>query len=36
VIDIHYENLLYIAEVAGRRLQLDISRGSPEQVIDGW
>ena len=22
--------------IAGRRLQLGISRGSPEQVIDGW
>jgi alkanesulfonate monooxygenase SsuD/methylene tetrahydromethanopterin reductase-like flavin-dependent oxidoreductase (luciferase family) len=38
-----YENPLYMAEdagaadlIAGGRLQLGISRGSPEQVIDGW
>src|SRR5438034_3725203 len=38
-----YENPLYMAEdagaadlIAGQRLQLGISRGSPEQVIDGW
>src|SRR6266403_79437 len=38
-----YENPFYMAEdagaadlIAGRRLQLGISRGSPEQVIDGW
>jgi alkanesulfonate monooxygenase SsuD/methylene tetrahydromethanopterin reductase-like flavin-dependent oxidoreductase (luciferase family) len=38
-----YENPLYFAEdagaadlIAGGRLQLGISRGSPEQVIDGW
>ncbi len=38
-----YENPLYMAEDAGSadlisqgRLQLGISRGSPEQVIDGW
>jgi len=43
VIDMRYENPLYIAEdagaadlIAGGRLQLGISRGSPEQVIDGW
>ena len=43
VIDMRYENPLYMAEdagaadiVAGHRLQLGISRGSPEQVIDGW
>jgi alkanesulfonate monooxygenase SsuD/methylene tetrahydromethanopterin reductase-like flavin-dependent oxidoreductase (luciferase family) len=43
VIDIRYENPLYMAEdagaadiIAGGRLQLGISRGSPEQVIDGW
>jgi alkanesulfonate monooxygenase SsuD/methylene tetrahydromethanopterin reductase-like flavin-dependent oxidoreductase (luciferase family) len=43
VIDMRYENPFYIAEdagaadlIAGRRLQLGISRGSPEQVIDGW
>jgi alkanesulfonate monooxygenase SsuD/methylene tetrahydromethanopterin reductase-like flavin-dependent oxidoreductase (luciferase family) len=43
VIDMRYENPLYMAEdagaadlVAGGRLQLGISRGSPEQVIDGW
>ena len=38
-----YENPLYMAEdagaadlIAGGRLQLGISRGSPEQVIDGF
>ena len=43
VIDTRYENPLYMAEdagaadiIAGGRLQLGISRGSPEQVIDGW
>ena len=42
VIDMRYENPLYMAEdagaadlIAGGRLQLGISRGSPEQVIDG-
>ena len=39
----HYSNPLTFAEdagaadlIAGGRLQLGISRGSPEQVIDGW
>jgi alkanesulfonate monooxygenase SsuD/methylene tetrahydromethanopterin reductase-like flavin-dependent oxidoreductase (luciferase family) len=43
VIDMRYENPLYMAEDAGSadliaegRLQLGISRGSPEQVIDGF
>ena len=43
VIDMRYENPLYMAEdagaadlIAGGRLQLGLSRGSPEQVIDGW
>src|SRR5918911_1184957 len=43
VIDMRYENPLYMAEDAGAadliasgRLQLGISRGSPEQAIDGW
>ena len=43
VIDMRYENPLYMAETAaaadlisGGRLQLGISRGSPEQVIDGF
>ena len=43
VIDMRYENPHYMAEdagaadlLAGGRLQLGISRGSPEQVIDGW
>ena len=38
-----YENPMYMVEdagaadlIAGGRLQLGISRGSPEQVIDGW
>jgi len=43
VIDMRYENPHYMVEdagaadlIAGGRLQLGISRGSPEQVIDGW
>jgi alkanesulfonate monooxygenase SsuD/methylene tetrahydromethanopterin reductase-like flavin-dependent oxidoreductase (luciferase family) len=43
VIDMRYENPPYMIEDAGSadlisrgRLQLGISRGSPEQVIDGW
>jgi alkanesulfonate monooxygenase SsuD/methylene tetrahydromethanopterin reductase-like flavin-dependent oxidoreductase (luciferase family) len=43
VIDMCYENPLYMAEDAGSadlisrgRLQLGISRGSPEQVIEGY
>nr|WP_246425606.1 LLM class flavin-dependent oxidoreductase [Streptomonospora nanhaiensis] len=43
VIDMRYENPLYMAEdagaadlIAGGRLQLGISRGSPEQVIKGY
>ncbi|MFC7495949.1 MULTISPECIES: LLM class flavin-dependent oxidoreductase [unclassified Nocardioides] len=43
VIDMRYENPLYMAEdagaadlIAGGRLQLGVSRGSPEQVIDGF
>src|SRR5579871_5772660 len=43
VIDMRYENPQYMAEdagaadlIAGGRLQLGISRGSPEQVIEGW
>ncbi|WP_342361825.1 LLM class flavin-dependent oxidoreductase [Terrarubrum flagellatum] len=43
VIDMRYENPPYMAEDAGAadlisrgRLQLGVSRGSPEQVIDGW
>jgi len=43
VIDMRYENPFYMIEDAGAadlisngRLQLGISRGSPEQVIDGW
>src|SRR5690242_243697 len=43
VIDMRYENPFYMAEdagaadlIAGGRLQLGISRGSPEQVVDGW
>src|SRR6202044_3468934 len=42
-IDMRYENPLYMVEdagaaalISGGRLQLGISRGSPEQVIDGW
>ncbi len=43
VIDMRYENPFYMAEdagaadlIAGGRLQLGISRGSAEQVVDGW
>ncbi|WP_154796007.1 LLM class flavin-dependent oxidoreductase [Occultella kanbiaonis] len=43
VIDMRYVNPLAFAEdagaadlIAGGRLQLGISRGSPEQVVDGW
>ena len=43
VIDMRYENPLYMTEdagaadlISGGRLQLGISRGSPEQVIDGF
>ncbi|WP_030170579.1 MULTISPECIES: LLM class flavin-dependent oxidoreductase [Actinomycetes] len=43
VIDMRYENPMYMAEdagsadlISGGRLQLGISRGSPEQVIDGY
>ena len=43
VVDMRYENPPYMIEdasatdlIAGGRLQLGISRGSPEQVIDGW
>ena len=43
VIDMRYENPSYMAEdagaadlIAGGRLQLGISRGSPEQVIEGY
>src|SRR5215469_10858831 len=43
VIDMRYENPMYMAEdagaadvISGGRLQLGISRGSPEQVMDGW
>lgn len=43
VIDMRYENPLYMAEdagaadiIAGGRLQLGISRGSPEQTIEGY
>ena len=43
VIDKRYETPLSMAEdagaadlIAGGRLQLGISRGSPEQVVDGW
>src|SRR4026209_1766117 len=43
VIDMRYENPLYMAEdagaadlISGGRLQLGTSRGSPEQVIDGF
>ena len=43
VIDMRYENPHYMLEdassadlIAGSRLQLGISRGSPEQVIEGW
>lgn len=43
VIDMRYENPMYMTEdagvadlISGGRLQLGISRGSPEQVVDGW
>ena len=43
VIDMRYENPFYMVEdagaadlIGGGRLQLGLSRGSPEQVIDGW
>ncbi|WP_263416343.1 LLM class flavin-dependent oxidoreductase [Terriglobus albidus] len=43
VIDMRYENPHYMAEdacaadlISGGRLQLGLSRGSPEQAIDGW
>ena len=43
VIDMRYENPHYMIEdagsadlISGGRLQLGISRGGPEQVIDGW
>lgn len=43
VIDMRYENPFYMAEDAGAadlisrgRLQLGLSRGSPEQVVEGW
>src|SRR5262249_34561691 len=43
VIDMRYENPMYMAEdagaadlIAGGRLQLGISRGAPERVIDGF
>lgn len=43
VIDMRYENPHYMVEdasaadlISGGRLQLGLSRGSPEQVIDGW
>jgi len=43
VIDMRYENPHYMVEdagaadlISGSRLQLGISRGSPEQVIEGW
>jgi alkanesulfonate monooxygenase SsuD/methylene tetrahydromethanopterin reductase-like flavin-dependent oxidoreductase (luciferase family) len=43
VVDMRYENPLYMAEdagaadlISGGRLQLGISRGSPEQVVDGF
>jgi alkanesulfonate monooxygenase SsuD/methylene tetrahydromethanopterin reductase-like flavin-dependent oxidoreductase (luciferase family) len=43
VIDMRYENPFYMSEdagaadlISGGRLQLGISRGSPEQVIEGW
>lgn len=43
VIDMRYENPLYMAEdaatadlISGGRLQMGISRGSPEQVVEGY
>ena len=43
VIDMRYENPYYMIEdassadlISDGRLQLGISRGSPEQVVDGW
>ena len=43
IIDMRYENPLYMAEdagsadlISGGRLQLGISRGSPEQVFEGY
>ena len=43
VVDMRYENPFYMVEdagaadlIAGGRMQLGISRGSPEQVIDGF
>ncbi|MGI4880378.1 MAG: LLM class flavin-dependent oxidoreductase [Janthinobacterium lividum] len=43
VIDMRYENPSYMVEdagsadlISGGRLQLGISRGSPEQVVEGW
>src|SRR5450755_3218581 len=43
VIDMRYENPFYMVEDASAadrtgngRLQLGISRGSPEQVVEGW
>ncbi len=43
VIDMRYENPFYMVEdagaadlISGGRLQLGISRGSPEQVTEGW
>src|SRR3954469_4300563 len=43
VVDMRYENPFYMAEdagaadlIGGGRMQLGISRGSPEQVIDGF
>ncbi len=43
VIDMRYENPLYMAEdagaadlIAGGRLQLGVSRSSPEQVVEGY
>ena len=43
VVDMRYENPFYMAEdagatdlICGGRLQLGISRGSPEQVVDGF
>src|ERR1700750_437335 len=43
VIDMRYENPFYMLEdavaaelISGGRLPLGISRGSPEQVVDGW